>query len=109
NLCTGTAVDTITVTEFIGINDAAFSKNGISVYPNPNNGSFKLHIDPVHGEIVHIALVNALNKVVYEQQSVHLDTEFETLIHTGDIANGIYYLMINGNQIEHTRKVVINR
>ncbi len=81
---------------FTGINEINRNKITIKLYPNPNNGSFKLQVDSdiKNGELI---LVNSLGQKVYGQKI----TQGENQIITNNLAKGLYHYLIleNKNQV----------
>ena len=81
-------------------------KEGITVriYPNPNNGSFKIQIDNEinNGELI---LINSLGQKVYEQtvrQGINN-------INTSDLAKGLYnYILLQDKQKIKDGKLVVD-
>jgi hypothetical protein len=75
-----------------------------SLFPNPNNGSFKLQIDYEipNGELI---LYNSLGQKVHEQKI----TQGENNITTNNISNELYHYTLSENkQVIHSGKIIIN-
>jgi uncharacterized protein (TIGR02145 family) len=74
---------------------------GVNLFPNPNNGSFKFTYEgEVEGEGT-IQVINAMGQVIYQSQAIAEDGRISKEIFLGDqYQKGIYIvrLLINGGQ-----------
>ncbi len=82
------------------------SDQAISIYPNPNSGSFTLNLD-VNDEVV-IKMVNALGEVFYLSEKINLNGQTIKTIEL-DLPNGIYYFKVEGNRTNLIEKIVISK
>lgn len=79
--------------------------NSISVYPNPNNGSFTIVPDKkIDGEVL-VKLFDLTGRIVFEE--VRNDNNLS--IQTTGLANGTYLLVIQTNDGLSKVKIAINR
>ena len=69
----------------------------MSVYPNPNNGSFTINITSQDNELAHIVVTNVLGQTVKEinaatnkSQSVDLNAAAGVYFITATTANGMW-------------------
>ncbi len=108
NLCTNSAEDVITVTQFIGINDYDDSDR-FSIYPNPNQGSFTINISAMPGEKADLKLYNSLNDLVWKHSVTDMANDYAERINLMDIPAGLYYLKISGNTFDKVEKVMIRK
>ncbi|MEZ5196294.1 MAG: hypothetical protein R2764_07835 [Bacteroidales bacterium] len=69
NFCSNSAIDSITVTQFTGVDDR-FGNRQIAVYPNPNNGNFNVEFNAIAENTVDLRIFNSLNAMVYEEKGV---------------------------------------
>lgn len=106
NFCTNTAIDSITVTQFTGLTDK-FGDREVSVYPNPNNGNFKIEFNTSIDKIVDLRLFNSLNALVYQEQGIQTSSHMVKEIGLNHLPKGIYYLRISGSDSEIVSKIVI--
>ena len=91
-------------TEILGISDTDFS-NKFSLYPNPNNGSFKLNYNGT--EPITKAFVIDLNGRIIQQINVEgFETEKE--ISLNHVNSGIYFLSISTQNNTTNQKLIIN-
>lgn len=90
----------------IGIND--ITKNlGVNVYPNPNNGNFKLEINVQKAQVVNIRLVNALSNVVYENRNLSVNGTFTQNLNLSNLNQGVYYLIVESADAKTVKKLII--
>ena len=78
-------------------------ENLLSIYPNPNNGVFKLKLNEVI-ENSEIKIINALGQELYSKS---LNTEI-TIIDTKNLSEGIYTLLLMQNkEIPKSTKFIV--
>ena len=100
NGCMNTAFQVITVNVCAGIAELSDKKNTISLYPNPNNGTFTLKSDAA----MDLILVNELGQHLRSfklQESANFSVEIKNLI------PGIYFI-VNENGSGAVQKIVVN-
>jgi hypothetical protein len=96
---------TLIVEDCTGIDEK--NSANLSVYPNPNNGTFNISI--TGNESVDVKLVNAIGEVVYLENGVQINGNTNKNIETSDLANGIYYLHIHGQTMNSMEKIIVNK
>jgi hypothetical protein len=90
-----------------GIN--SLDRTEVAVYPNPNNGTFTLEIQPTQSRTFDIRLFNSLGMAVYQQLNVVANGKYSTEICSGDLPEGIYTLTVTGKDANYIRKIVIRK
>ncbi len=88
----------------IGENDNDAS---LSIYPNPSNGKFTIELSA--NDVVSINLMNALGESVYRIENIEVKGNFTKTIESGKLAEGVYYLKIEGVTTNINQKVVISK
>ncbi|NQU33336.1 MAG: T9SS type A sorting domain-containing protein [Bacteroidetes bacterium] len=78
----------------------------LSLYPNPNGGSFTLKIENVISEIATIKIYNSVGKVVYEKSNIQMNNAFN-MIFSLETVPGIYTIVVEGNNTHLTKKFII--
>ena len=106
NLCTNTATDVITVTEFIGMEENS-SNAGVRISPNPSSGIFLLKLNPDYPTSYDLAVYNSLNKRVFAVNNMQVEGSFSKVLDLGNQATGIYYLHITGKNINVIKKLIV--
>ena len=83
------------------------SNTRFNVFPNPNNGSFRITASSILSEQIQIELVNTIGQTVYKEELPVANREVEKNIVLGDVASGIYLLKLSDNNTVHTTRLVI--
>ena len=84
--------------------EEAFS---VLVYPNPSFDHFNLLIDQPNASNVHIKMLDAFGKTVHEQLVDNAYGRNSWKIDTNHLAKGIYFLNVNIDGEQVTRKVIV--
>lgn len=81
------------------------NNNNINVYPNPSTGLVNIRINSFIGK-TNIEIVDLNGRVVYSLNN----TEFsnEKTIDLNHLQAGVYVLKINGDNINYTKKIILN-
>jgi len=106
NQCSNSAVDSITVALNTGILSQA-DQSAVNIFPNPNNGSFRIKFNIEGNDIINMKIYNALNKVVFEENNISAGQSFTKDITLENFTKGIYYLHIEGKRTNLIKKLVI--
>ena len=89
------------VSACVGLNDEAFGNlNGLSIYPNPNNGVFIVELSNGANKV--FELMDMTGRMILSSSTSNSTTEFSI----NDLANGIYYLRVQSNNTTQIVKVV---
>ncbi len=68
-----------------------YLKGNISIYPNPNNGNFTVHLNSLGAEKIEITITNCLGQVIYNR--LH-ESSSQNNIDLSAQQNGIYFIEI---------------
>lgn len=104
--------NTITKTNYInvigtvGIDNAVFDNN-ISIYPNPNNGTFRLVAQTTTQKTIQLKLFSAIGQLVYNEEFSPTAYKIEKDISVGNIVAGVYLLQITINNKTSYRKLIV--
>lgn len=96
---------TITVLETTGVAKNT-TKSGISIYPNPSNGSFQLKLDnSLSSKKYDLGIYTLKGEKVYAQSDIQQKsiTEIEIL----DLPKGVYIVRLYGRKENYYKKIVI--
>ncbi len=100
---TDMAVDDINISDHTSINED-FLTNAVSLYPNPNNGEFKLTIDNAGLEKVEVTIFDIYGRMVYANQLTDKVNDISLL----GVSAGVYTVRITANEQSITKKIVVN-
>jgi bilirubin oxidase len=90
-----------------GTRDGQMKSGIINVYPNPVNASnTTLTVSGFIGDNVHFTLFNMLGQKIIEQKIVKTHGLFT--INLPENLHGTYLLKMDGDEITHTKKIIIN-
>lgn len=99
--CSKTATIAVRVNACSGVEELSTADAPISVYPNPNNGSFKIQ----GHKGAHLILVNQLGEVVRE---LNFDSANEYQVEVRELSAGIYYLRDQTHNSIIAHKIVVH-
>jgi PKD repeat protein len=99
---------TITIDACTGMNEVD-NISQTQIYPNPSNGIFTLKMNLEEQRTIDIRVFNSLNKMVYQANKITAQREFQKDIDLGKYAKGIYYLHVNGDNMNEVKKIVIQK
>ena len=85
--------------------EEAFS---VLVYPNPNFGAFNIMIDQANASNIQIKMLDAFGKTVHEQVIGNTSGRNSWRIDTNHLAKGMYFLNVNIDGEQVTRKVIVH-
>lgn len=106
NGCTDTAQVNITVDACLGVPNADVPQN-VTIYPNPNNGTFTLNSN-VGCDELQIEITDLQGRVVYTSTLSDVQAGSTTQI-TLDVADGIYIIRTNSAEEQFVQRINIQR
>lgn len=92
------------ISSVLGASAVENDRVGISVYPNPNNGSFNVRIRSTVDEDVHIVITSVTGEKLYD---THTTTNKAVVVNTGNFAPGIYFLSASTGHATVNEKVIV--
>lgn len=100
-------IDNLKVTgTYLDVNTVDVNEASVNVYPNPNNGVFKVAVNSENISDLNIELMNIQGQVIY-RNDVKSVSNYTESINVQGFAKGIYFLRVNtGNELK-VNKVVI--
>jgi PKD repeat protein len=81
----------------------------VSVYPNPNNGSFTIKLSSSANENVKMQIRSILGEVVFTDEELNVNGELVKEIDLSNYAEGIYFLVLENNNKVLTEKIVVQQ
>lgn len=98
---------TVFIDDGSGIPGITLNKS-FAVYPNPSNGNFNIQFSLIEEEQVDINVVNILgDRVVSENQVTVKDNLVQ--IDMGDVAPGVYFIIIQSDDESVSKKMVVRK
>jgi hypothetical protein len=85
----------------------AYLKAYAVIYPNPNNGTFKVDLKFSEVTKARLRLINTLTNITVNDRLVHGDDEYLIDYSMGLLANGVYVLVIDAAKGSFVYKVII--
>jgi hypothetical protein len=79
----------------------------LSIYPNPNDGEFKLKLSALQDEIVNVRVINELGAVVYSKEDIIVREAMTLKINLKDHAAGIYSVVVASDKGMINKKIVV--
>jgi len=107
NGCSGNATVSIQVNACVGLVENTLA-NGVSVYPNPNNGSFTLGVNANVTELT-IKITDMQGRVVYASVENNVNAGFVKQISLDTQSSGMYLMHIIANGEQQTKKISVQK
>ncbi len=108
NGCTNTGTTTIVVSSCVGVNEVN-GLEGISFYPNPNDGSFTINVASDNINEMKMEIIDLQGRVVYAEMLNGVNAGFTKSMNVEGIANGAYYLRFTSANSTLTEKLIIQK
>ena len=91
-----------------GISETPADVSNLSVYPNPNNGTFSVTVNILSPGNVSIKLSDMLGRSVYEKSLVNQTGEIKDNINVSGLSKNVYTLEVTTDKGRATKRVVID-
>ena len=93
---------------WVGI-DEAYASQAVKVYPTPNQGRFTLEINTQSPDVLTMKVYDAMKSVVYLEDNIRVNGPFKNQVDLGQLPNGIYFMVLEGNTDSYFHKLVIQK
>lgn len=103
NGCTDTSLPIVVS----GIHSSAINNSLISVYPNPNNGTFSVAMNSTKPDKYSIKLIDVMGSICLQDEWILTSGTSIKNLNLEKAAKGIYLLMINNGNESATLKVLV--
>ncbi|CAN5281051.1 hypothetical protein BH09BAC1_BH09BAC1_23860 [soil metagenome] len=90
----------------VGIAEVELLSN-ISLYPNPNTGSFIVDLSKVNANEANVMVVDMLGKVVFNSNNFSTSVNPVQTITMNNAANGLYFVRITADGVTATSKISV--
>ncbi len=94
----------------ISINTGIVEKDGyqVSLFPNPNSGSFNLELKGTEQDNLSVRIYNTLGDAVYSAENISFEGKYDKVINL-DVEPGMYYIRIEGENLLINEKIMIRK
>ncbi len=109
--CSASAINTISVSACVGINEFEKELGNITMFPNPTENNTSVIINSSINSIVSISIYDYTGKLIYTpvQNATLIEGKNEITIKTDNLSNGIYLVNINTTFGKETKKLIITK
>jgi hypothetical protein len=107
NSCVNTGTTSITVNACVGVEEQTLL-NGVTLYPNPNNGVFTLAVNANIGDM-QIVITDLQGRVVYSSNENNITAGYTQQISLQGEASGMYIMQITGNGEQRIDKITVQK
>jgi len=107
NGCSNIATVIVQVNACVGFVEQTLA-NGVSVYPNPNNGSFTLSVNANVADLT-IKITDMQGRVVYASVENNVNAGFVKQISLDTQSSGMYLMHIIANGEQRTEKIAVQK
>jgi hypothetical protein len=101
--CTDTSACVNMVVTSLGDQNEQFD---IEIYPNPNNGIFKLQISNFESD-VEIRIMNVHGQVIRKEELMITSSSYIKAIDLSGLPKGIYFIQFKSNNFIKTKKLIL--
>ncbi len=102
----GEAYDDIFVDVVTGVTDISDTEN-ISIYPNPNRGSFQISFDFPHDEMIRASVINVFGQTIYQSKPEMGSGRTIKEVDLGSVPPGIYLVRIDYGGVRYIGNVLV--
>ncbi|MBC3845813.1 T9SS type A sorting domain-containing protein [Winogradskyella echinorum] len=81
--------------------------DGLSIYPNPNNGEFNIGFNPKSGEAITVEVYDIRGRAIYINQFSSV-SRFDETIRLNNAQSGVYLLTIMDGSQKVTKKIIVD-
>lgn len=103
--CQGSDQVLITFDPCVGIDESVAAE--ISIFPNPNQGSFEVNVSNWNTDRSKLVLVNLLGEVIWSREYNQVQGTIAQQIDLQDVPAGIYFIRLTSDEASMTRRVII--
>lgn len=105
--CINEATTTVTVVNCVGVGEN--QALGLELFPNPTNGLLNVSISANQFSNADLKIIDAVGKEVYYQNNLNIDGTYSTSIDLSEQPQGIYFVIINGENHRASKKIFLNK
>jgi hypothetical protein len=98
----------VTVDNTVGVAELPDNIN-VNIYPNPSKGEFVLDLSSSETENLNVSIHNMLGEKVYARTGIRFTGRYTSNLNVENLREGLYFLIIEGNDLYLARKVIIRK
>ncbi|MCX6244335.1 MAG: Omp28-related outer membrane protein [Bacteroidetes bacterium] len=80
---------------------------GVSLYPNPNSGTFNIEMNSLSAQNVTIEVMNSMGMKVYAEKGIPISGKSTKTITLKNAASGVYYVAVQGSGKKVVEKILV--
>ncbi|WP_299114983.1 reprolysin-like metallopeptidase [uncultured Winogradskyella sp.] len=81
--------------------------DNLSIYPNPNNGSFNIGFNPKSGEDIRVQVYDIRGRAIYTK-TFNAVSRFDEIVRLNNAQSGVYLLNIFDGSQKVTKKIIVD-
>ncbi len=105
----GCSSDTSNHAYVLMVGEQQIQSENVDIYPVPSDGRFRISSTNFTSGKVNIEVYSGLGTKIYEEKNILWHNRVDHSIDLGNIANGLYTIVIRNSQFEIVRKLIISR
>lgn len=104
--CINSANHTVSVVNCVGVGEN--KALGLELFPNPTTGLLNINISAHQFNNADLKIIDAIGKEVYHQNNLTIDGTYSATIDLSAQPQGIYFVIINGDDQRASKKIFLN-
>lgn len=93
----------------VGINEADWLNGFVSIYPNPNAGSFVVDFSSINSDAVSINVFNVVGQSVYARNNFSVNNSAIENVDLSEMGNGFYFVRVQVGNDAFVTKVSVQK
>ncbi|MCK5079471.1 MAG: T9SS type A sorting domain-containing protein, partial [Bacteroidales bacterium] len=98
----------VTVDNYTSVEELT-KENTFQLWPNPNTGSFSIHASVSKAGNYTLRAYNLVGKEMASRANIYLDGKSTIRIDFGELSEGLYFMVIEGQGEKMIQKLIIKR
>ena len=98
----------VTVDNTVGVAELPAEMN-VSLYPNPSRGEFMLDLSSAASQDFDLNIYNMIGKAIYSKSGLQFKGKYQETINLATLPEGLYFLVIEGNNLYIAKKIIIRK